>query len=252
MFNRRKKQRLYDAAGAGADNSPLTDDLPEWEELLPDTDQGSDVPEYSFDTSSDSLPQGGQMPAQKLDPDFTGGIDVTQFPALRMAFGRNDDEQRDVPMEEYTAESDGEDGLSQLIRRYAELDEREEKAAQTAHKESGDDLPELFRQQSAEESIGEEQKPPEEEIPQEEFSMESETLKQQEISGELFDYIDTITSDTNSMIRQLDTGKISDPVVRYDPYNVSFNNKYDDTDEILSNTPEISLAPKYELNDGAE
>ena len=184
-------------------------------------------------------------------------IPLDQFPALRMAYeifephDQPHSAQPDADLPEYVAESDGEDGLTQLIMRHAQLAEQEEAQAQEELlTQPAEYIPELFRAGAERPDTPETQ--PGDQQPDEEFTMESELLKQRQISGELFDYIDVINSDALDLIRQREQSKASQCSRPYDPYNMQFNNRYDNRESVLENTPEIELAPRFELKQTEE
>ena len=108
------------------------EDFHNWEEVTPanaDSDEQSPAEYICYD---EALPPSHYEPSVSpssydIGPD-DNIIDISQFPALRMAFGQDEPEhedepvnttieQPDLPLPEYTAVSDGEDGLSLLIQR---------------------------------------------------------------------------------------------------------------------------------------
>lgn len=171
-------------------------------------------------------------------------VDLSEFPALRMAIGAEEPEEPEITMPETVYVSE-EERISDLVSYYAGLDDEAAEESPELPDAPQEEIPELFRAAARGEDYPVQQT---EEEYREDFTMESELALQREISGELFDYIDTIRTSAEELIRDRDldyarvkTGK------EYDPYNLSFNNRYDDTEEVLRETPEISLLPKYKL-----
>lgn len=215
----------------------------EWEEVV----LSEDV-EYTEEMIEFTEPE---LEEEESLLDLDGGIlDPNLFPALRMAFeskgmSQKPEQMDDQELEEYIGESDGEDGLSSLILRYAELDEQDRVEEQAEHIDK--DLPLLFRTVEKEDEEFSIDPPPEE---TEEFSMQSELQKQSVISGELFEYIDIIKNDAENLIRRREQERdIKGAKRQYDPYNMSFNSRLDDSDEVLEVTPEIPIPLKYDIFD---
>ncbi len=183
--------------------------------------------------------------------EFDGNVfNLNDFPALRMVHGtgvESAEQTNDTPSEKVG--TDAEYDMSELIMRYAAVEDSEEngqESAEEAVNDSGEELPSLFRLEYRQVTDGFTRETSD--AQQEDFTMESELETQREISGELFEYIDTIRQNAVKVIREKSRKTdVSDMAKCYDPYNLSFNNQYDDTDEVLSNTPEIPMNPKYKL-----
>lgn len=263
MFKKNKRHPSTEPYG-GAEPQYYYGEPVEWEEIIED-DTGeihSSLPEYEV-IENEPAPAYSEPPINPVYSQNTsdrgieldgGMIDVSDFPALRLVFDQEEvavsplPEEKPTELIEYTAQSDGEDGLSWLIRRYAELDEQEEAARQAETEETdepGDEIPELFRVGDRGEAVPLEE---EEEEP-DDFTMEGELQKQRHISGELFEYISTIESDQAENKRQRERTSVR--IKKYDPYNMNFNNRFDDGTDELENTPEISIPQKYEFTSGS-
>lgn len=258
MFKRNKSTPLPDVRDEANMSAPReqTEEVSDWEEIVWDMEDYDSTPSSRETEATHANADIAPRPTLSDGIGESGEIiDISQFPAFRMAFGHDEpaEPRPEQPIEEYTAETDGEDGLSWLIRRYAELDEQEKASEETAANltENGEELPELFRSRPAAQHAAPDTQPQEPEQP-EEFTMESEILKQRTISGELFEYIDTIESDANSRVRETVQVRAKAAARPYDPYNTQFNSKFDDSEDVLNNTPEIPLTPKYELKDDEE
>jgi len=208
-------------------------DLPEWEEVTDElTEKEHPISKpvvYSESNSDNDL------------------FDLSAFPAMQMARRAIDHKQPENSThieEEYFAEANGENELSQLVRRYADIENENKNSDPDLT-----DLPALFRQGTKKNDRTNEL--PREEVPDtqaEDFVMATELEKQKEISGELFDFIDCIVSNTEQMSdKREQTIRESAKEIVVDPYNTTFNDRFDDTEEILNTTAEISLAPKYKM-----
>jgi len=183
--------------------------------------------------------------------EFDGStVDLSDFPALRMAQGEPEGTQLQEEMPEEHIEDTGEEGdLSALILKYAQMDDEEGAAQIEQLPDIQEELPYLFRIEHKEENT-EQSCEDQSEEPSDEFTMESELALQKEISGELFEYIQTINSNAEELIRgREEKYRQSKESKVYDPYNLAFNSRYDDTEEVLDSTPEIPMAPKYKLED---
>lgn len=239
-------------------------DAQEWEEYVvanvPESDQPDPdgIPEYVVNHPEELMGQEktgydyAALSYEADDKDSDGintAIDATAFPAIRLAYGLDTDEQpeeKQAETDEYiTAVLDEDEWRMELINYYAGMDDEE--PDETAPAISAEDsLPELFRQQP----VSDNQRSAADEEEQTEFTMESELELQRTISGELFSYIDTIEQDSRSLIRQREMARAAAAQPKkLDPYNLNFNNRYDDLEEVLSNTPEISLKPKFEMEE---
>jgi|GEM_PF-1969967 len=215
---------------------------PEWEEARPDAE-----------ASAVAGRQAGSYSAQASGAD----VDLSEFPAMRMAFGMHTEAHEhsrphaeEILSEDYYPD-EPEDGLSPLIRRYAMLDEAiaDTQPEQTAA-EQEEDLPLLFAQRNpVEQEKPDENEEAETEDEEEAFSMESEAEKQRAISVELFDFIENIVTDTEKQVSGIGIGKNkNEKKARFDPYNTDFNDRFNDREEVLRSTPEISLKPKYSMD----
>jgi len=244
MFNRRKKESgmsegdFQPAAIESAHNQQ------EWEEYIPSegqmtTNGGVEEITSKLVRDEERLSVGEPKPVC-IEDDL---LDIKSFPALRIAYGLDDPESGQEPVFSHVEELDEEEIRQRLIQKYAE-EADEQMSAQMEM--PAEDLPALFRiepKAEAEEGILLQEEP-------EEFTMESEIAKQQEISGELFEYIGAIESDANALIRQREQDRAKERRTKaYDPYNAQFNSRYDDTDKVLEETPEIPIKPKYQMED---
>ncbi len=241
MFNRRKKAgEISETDARVAANEPAQREQ-EWEEYVPSEKQFA-----SQNRAEDvHVPQDNVQENTHDSPMIDGEdglLDIASFPALRIAYGLDTPESVRVPVFEQEEELDEEERRQRLILKYAEeADEQPESEASV----QAETLPALFRFEPTVERD-------ETEVPQEneseEFTMESEIEKQREISGELFEYISAIESDARTLIsqREQDRKKAGQPKA-YDPYNANFNSRYDDTEQVLEETPEIPIKPKFQL-----
>ncbi len=261
MFKNSKQQLHADIRNHDYDAEPSSTALTWGEVIREDTEYADELPEYEFNTFEPELIIASPARQTAVSNSYSGygieldggTIEFSQFPALRYAYGHQGAEQQpdtDVQPEskslvEYLAESDGEDGLSWLIRRYAELDEQEEAQVQeTEDAPQEEEVPALFafqrdRKESADAEEVEEEQP-------DNFTMESELLLQQHISGELFEYISVLESDAAETKRQ--RTQSATKVKHYDPYNLSFNNRFEAEETERKSAPEFpSFQNKYDF-----
>jgi len=206
-------------------------------------------PAYYYDVLND-IGSDRILGAIELDNE---AVELIHFPALRMALGVDRyaaEEQEHAEVME-TASADNGYEISELVMRYAQLDDGEEEPEPIEALTDGqEELPFLFRIKPGRENVEQMSEDETEQVVTDEFSMETELELQREISGELFDYIDEIHMTAEEIMRT--GGRDYERVAKdsmYDPYNFSFNNRYDDTEEVLSSTPEISMEPKYKLEE---
>lgn len=193
---------------------------------------------------------GGRVTQVKIEIDG-GEIDTMDFPAIRRAFGYEEQLYSNIELQEGKENDSDEDTIGELIIRYAQIEEGSAEG-NASWDDRDQDLPCLFRMQNdiSEQNNVSEDNDRNQETDISDFSMDSELERQREISGELFDYIDSINAYAEEIIsnREREFCKLNSPK-EYDPYNLDFNNRYDDTEEVLSSTPEISMLPKYTLGD---
>ncbi len=231
MFKRRNNRVDINDVFQNSEKAMISEqaDLPEWEEATEELAE-----------NKQPIKKPAVYSESKGDNEL---FDIRAFPAMRMARGTVD--QTRSESSDHTKEyPTGENELSQLVRRYAELEDKNEYVDTDTT-----DLPTLFRQ-NMEKNDRTDEFPGEDlqDTQAEEFVMETELERQQAISGELFDFIDCIVSDTEQMsIKRQQMNRESTKEIVVDPYNTTFNDRFDDTEEILSTTAEISLAPKYKM-----
>lgn len=224
------------------DNTSEQSDLPEWEEFTGEIEKTSNA---QSDASTDTKPI----------EESKGFLDISDFPAIRMAQGFNAPIQSEnnvdgeIRPDENSSDGGVEGDLSSLIRRYAEMESEDGVPAEDHQTE----LPVLFRQNADAECANPEQEESQadlDDIEQEEFTMESELERQQIISAELYNFIENIANETEQEnIRRDQSRQASAKKIVVDPYNTSFNSRYDDTEDVLSNTAEIPLTPKYKMEE---
>ncbi len=266
MFNRFKRNPADPASQSGAAVSFHPEEASDWEEILPEDelspDDTSSVPEFVFeetaapeirpvirtDIHSEAAVFNDEVTTVEFDPEL-GSVDISQFPALRLAFGQAEPDEPDSSPA-LPPEAEGTDPLDTLIRRYAALADEEEPsvpeeefpAEQPAP--STEELPALFQGMDIPRPAA-----PAEEAEAEELPMESLIQQHRDLSGELMDYIDTIKNEAASRSLQRESEQMTAKSKPYDPYNSRFNDRYGDSEE--SEEPEnIPFGTKYNFSGG--
>lgn len=256
MFNRHKKDPLINSAED-------RQDVPDWEEVELGADNDDAIPQiprqkssedetpyplrYSFrnDGSDGMTVIAGDRESIRINDE---DIAIGDFPALRMAFRTEQPAPEPEEADALAPENGASQDMDELIRRYARMDEEEEPEQIDEEPVQEEELPDLFR--AEQNSAGKFEEELETDEPRTVFTMESELQLQREISGELFEYIDSIKLEAEDLIRRRARDRVTArQATAYDPYNLHFNNRYDDTEDILESTPEISMEPKYRMDD---
>lgn len=172
------------------------------------------------------------------------GIDVSQFPAIRQAYAFASASDGDSAEGEGTRDDEREEDVFFIMQRLAEQEVDDNEALETADRE--ENIPEIFVN------------PPAPAVsmepdwnstkPEENVTLEEVNDRGSRIAGELMSYIELLEMDAADaeLQREANSGAVRKKTPD-DPYNVKFNSAGDDTEEVLANTYEISLEPKYSI-----